>query len=131
MMHLQVMQPTEILVDNQAVTKLTAEGEGGSFCLLPQHVDLVVALVPGILAFELASGEEVWLAIDEGLLVKQGTTVRVSVRHAVPGDRLELLQQAVQDQFRHLDKHEQQARSTLARLETSFVRELIDLGGTP
>lgn len=129
MMHLQVMQPTEILVDDQAVVKLTAEAETGSFCLLPQHVDWVVALVPGILAFELASGAEVWLAIDEGLLVKQGTTVRVSVRHGVQGDRLDLLQQAVQEQFRHLDEHEQQARSTLARLETSFVRELIDLGG--
>jgi F-type H+-transporting ATPase subunit epsilon len=130
MMQLQVMQPTEILVD-QAVTKVTAEGKTGSLCLLPQHVDLVVALVPSILTFELDTEEEVWLAIDEGLLVKQGAIVRVAVRNAVRGDRLEVLQQAVQEQFRHLDDHEQQARSTLARLETSFVRELIDMSSTP
>lgn len=128
MMHLQVMQPTEILID-QAVAKITAEGQDGGFCLLPQHVDLVAALVPGILAFELEDGEEVLLAIDDGILVKQGASVRVSVRHAVRGDDLEALQQAVQQQFRHLDEREQQARSTLAHLETSFIRELIDLGG--
>jgi F-type H+-transporting ATPase subunit epsilon len=128
MMHLQVMQPTEILVD-QAVAKITAEDQDGSFCLLPQHGDCVAALVPGILAFELESGDEVLLAIDDGILVKQGTSVRVSVRNAVRGDNLNTLQQAVQQTFRHLDEREQQARSTLARLETSFIRELIDLGG--
>jgi F-type H+-transporting ATPase subunit epsilon len=129
-MHLQVMRPTEILID-QAVAKITAEGESGSFGLLPQHGDLVVALVPGILAFELETGEEVWLAIDDGILVKQGNCVRVSVRNAVRGEHLETLQQAIQQQFHQLDEREHQARRTLARLETSFVRELIDLGGDP
>lgn len=128
-MHLQVMQPTEILID-QAIAKITAEGLDGGFCLLPQHGDLVTALVPGILAFELESGEEVLLAIDDGILVKQGASVRVSVRNAVRGDHLEALQQAVQQQFHHLEEREQQARHTLARLETSFIRELIDLGGS-
>lgn len=130
MMHLHVMQPTEVLV-NQPVAKVVAEGREGSFCLLPQHVDLVVALVPGILTFALDTGEEVFLAIDDGILVKQGATVWVSVRNAVRGNHLETLRQKVQQQFHHLDDREQQARQMLARLETSFVRELIDLGGHP
>jgi F-type H+-transporting ATPase subunit epsilon len=129
-MHLHVMQPTEVLV-NQPVAKVVAEGREGSFCLLPQHVDLVVALVPGILTFALDTGEEVFLAIDDGILVKQGATVWVSVRNAVRGNHLETLRQKVQQQFHHLDDREQQARQMLARLETSFVRELIDLGGHP
>jgi len=128
MMHLQVMQPTEVLV-NQRVAKVTAEGSNGSFCLLPQHVDWIAALVPGILCFESDTGEEVFLAIDEGILVKQGAEVWVSVRNAVRGENLETLQEAVQQQFRTLDEREQQARTVLARLETSFVREFIELGG--
>lgn len=129
MMHLKVMQPTNGLIDEQ-VTKVTAEGEEGSFCLLPQHVDWVAALVPGILSFELETGEEIFLAIDEGILVKQGATVWVSVRSAVRGVDLETLHQTVQQQFRQLDEQERQARSTLARLETSFVREFMELGGS-
>jgi F-type H+-transporting ATPase subunit epsilon len=70
------------------------------------------------------------LAIDEGILVKQGTMVWVSVRNAVRGVDLETLQQTVQQQFRQLDDREQRARSTLARLETSFVREFMELGGS-
>lgn len=129
MMHLKVMQPTNVVIDEQ-VTKVTAEGEGGSFCLLPQHVDWIAALVPGILSFESETGEEIFVAIDEGVLVKQGTEVWVSVRNAVPGVNLETLQQTVQQQFRQLDEQEQRTRSTLARLETSFVREFMELGGT-
>ncbi len=129
MMQLKVMQPTNVLIDER-VTKVTAEGEQGAFCLLPQHVDWVAALVPGILSFESETGEEIFLAIDEGILVKQGTMVWVSVRSAVRGVDLETLHQTVQQQFRQLDEQERQARSTLARLETSFVREFMELGGS-
>lgn len=128
MMHLKLVLPTETLL-HQVVTKVTAEGGNGSFCLLPQHIDLVATLVPGILSFELETGEEVFLAIDEGILVKQGAKVWVSVRNAVRGDNLETLQQAVKQQFCRLDEREQRARSMLARLETSFVREFMELGG--
>lgn len=128
-MNLKVMQPTDMVID-QRVTQVTAEGEGGSFCLLPQHVDWIAALVPGILVFESEAGEEIFVAIDEGILVKQGEMVWISVRNAVPGVDLETLQQTVQQQFRQLDEQEQRARSTLARLETSFVREFIELGGS-
>lgn len=129
MMHLKVMRPTEVLV-NQAVTKVTAEGSNGSFCLLPQHVDWISPLLAGILWFETETGEEIFLAIDEGILVKQGSQVWVSVRNAVRGNNLETLQQAVQQQFHHLDEREQRARSMLARLETSFVREFYETGRT-
>jgi F-type H+-transporting ATPase subunit epsilon len=128
MMHLQVMQPTDVLV-NQSVAKVTAEGSNGSFCLLPQHVDWIAALVPGILFFESETGEEIFLAIDEGILVKQGTEVWISVRNAVRGKNLETLQETVQQQFRTLDEREKQARSVLARLETSFIRDFMEQGG--
>lgn len=129
MMHLKLILPTEVMV-NQTVSKITAEGSNGFFCLLPQHIDWISNLVPGVLSFESETGEEVFLAIDEGILIKQKEQVLVSVRNAVRGDNLETLQQEVQQQFRHLDEREQQARNLLARLETSFVREFMELGGS-
>jgi F-type H+-transporting ATPase subunit epsilon len=45
------------------VTKIIAEAEHGVFCLLPQHIDFVAALVPAILSFEAETGEEVFVAI--------------------------------------------------------------------
>jgi F-type H+-transporting ATPase subunit epsilon len=122
-----VVLPTGALIV-QEVTKITAEAENGSFCLLPHHIDFVAALVPGLLSFETDSGEEEFLAIDEGMLVKCGAEVMVSTRNAVRGVVLGELKQAVEQQFRVLDERENQARSVLAKLEADLVSRFVRLG---
>jgi F-type H+-transporting ATPase subunit epsilon len=126
-MKLKVVLPTGTLIE-QEVTKITAEAENGSFCLLPHHIDFVSALVPGLLSFENERGEEEFLAIDEGVLVKCGAEVRVSSRNAVRGAALGELKRAVEQQFRVLDERENQARSVLAKLEADLVSRFVRLG---
>lgn len=130
-MKLKVLLPTEVLLD-QAIAKVTAEAENGAFCLLPQHIDFVTALVPGILSFEAAeTGEEVFLAVDEGILLKCGAEVLVSTRAAVCGTDLDTLQQTVETEYRILDEEQKKARSALARLEAAFVRQFVSEGERP
>lgn len=126
-MKLSVLLPTGMLVD-QEVTKVTAEAENGSFCLLPRHIDFVAALVPGLLSFENEAGEEEFLAVDEGILVKCGPEVMVSTRNAVRGVPLGQLRRAVEKRFRVLDDRELQAREVLARLEADLVVKFIRMG---
>jgi F-type H+-transporting ATPase subunit epsilon len=126
-MKLTVILPTGVLVD-QKVTKVTAEAENGSFCLLPRHIDFLAALVPGLLAFENEAGDEEFLAIDEGVLVKCGAEVMVSTRNAVCGVPLGQLREAVKKQFRVLDEREQQARTVLTKLEADLVGRFIRMG---
>ena len=126
-MKLKVLLPNEVMVDRR-VTKVIAEAENGSFCLLPRHIDFVAALVPGILSFESSSGEEVFLAVDEGILVKCGAEVLVSTRNAVRGADLETLKQTVEKQFRVLDEREKLTRSALAKFEASIMRHFKELG---
>jgi len=126
-MKLTVLLPTGVLVD-QEVTKVTAEAENGSFCLLPRHIDFLSALVPGLLSFETAAGEEEFLAVDEGILVKCGAQVMVSTRNAVRGAPLGQLRQAVMERFRVLDERERQAREVLAKLEADLVARFVRMG---
>ncbi|HLB71203.1 MAG TPA: F0F1 ATP synthase subunit epsilon [Candidatus Methanoperedens sp.] len=123
-MRLKVLLPTAILVD-QEVAKVIAEAENGSFCILPRHIDFVAALVPGILSFE--SGEEEFLAVDEGVLVKWGQDVMVSTRNAVRSKNLGLLKRTVKEEFRILDEREKKSRSILAKLEADFARRFLEL----
>ncbi|MRR08239.1 MAG: F0F1 ATP synthase subunit epsilon, partial [Deltaproteobacteria bacterium] len=104
------------------------EAENGSFCLLPRHIDFLAALVPGLLSFENQAGDEEFLAIDEGVLVKCGAEVMVSTRNAVRGVPLGQLREAVEKQFRVLDEREQQARTVLTKLEADLVGRFIRLG---
>jgi len=125
-MKLKVLLPTHILVDEE-VTKVIAEAENGSFCLLPRHIDFAPPLVPGLFSFVTAQGVEQFLAVDEGVLIKCGGEVLVSTRNAVIGPDLGMLKQTIQKRFVELDDREKISRSALAKLEANFVRRFMEL----
>lgn len=124
-MNLKVLIPTGILLDDE-VSKITAQAENGSFTLLPRHIDFVTSLVQGILSYY-SEGEEKFLAVNEGILVKCGPEVTVSTRNAIRGDKLGELKQAVRDKFQVQDEQEKKARSALARLESDFIRRFMEI----
>ena len=126
-MTLKVLLPTEVLIEEK-VTKVNAEAENGHFGILPHHIDFVAALVPGILSFETEeTKEEVFLAVNEGILVKCDREVLVSTRNAIQGEDLENLKQTVTEQFEVLDEKEKLTRSALAQFEANMVRRFQDL----
>jgi F-type H+-transporting ATPase subunit epsilon len=126
-MKLKILLPTEVYLEED-VKKVAAEAENGSFCLLPNHIDFVSALVPGLLFYKSEAGEEVFIAIDEGILVKCNGEVLVSTGRAIRGADLETLHQTVEKEFQRLDEREKQSRSALAKLEAGFVRGVYQMG---
>jgi F-type H+-transporting ATPase subunit epsilon len=122
LMHLKVLLPFQIFAERTGVSRIVAETREGSFGLLPHRLDCVAALVPGILIYETGSDGEVLMAVDEGVLVKAGQDVLVSVRRAIGGTDLGQLRDAVEKEFLTLDEHEQNVRSVTAKLESGFLR---------
>jgi len=129
-MRLRVLLPTKVLLD-EPVRKVVAEAENGSFGLLPRHVDFVAPLVPGLLSFEAEDGAERFLAVDQGILVKNGSEVSVSTRRAVCGGDLGQLRETIEHEFLSLEDREKLTRSALARLESDIVRRFMELGRLP
>jgi len=121
-MNLKVLLPFQIYAEQPGVSRIVAETQEGSFGLLPQRLDCVATLVPGILTYENETGGEVFVAVDEGVLVKTGADVLVSVRRAMSGSDLGQLREAVEKEFLTLDENEQSARTVMAKLETGFLR---------
>lgn len=124
-MLLKILLPFRIFAEKAGVLRIVAETRGGSVGLLPRRRDCVAALVPGILIFERAGEGEAFVAVDEGILVKKGPEVLVSVRNAIGGDDLGLLREAVDREFRHLDEQERSVRQVLAKMESVFIRRLM------
>ncbi len=121
-MRLKVLLPFQVFADDDGVSRIVAESRGGSFGLLPHRLDCVAALVPGILIYETPADGEVCLAVDEGILVKTGANVLVSVRRALRGAGLALLREAVAQQFLQEDARARSLRSAMATVETGFLR---------
>ncbi|MEO7938348.1 F0F1 ATP synthase subunit epsilon [Polaromonas sp.] len=120
-MRLEIYLPFRIFADETGVSRIVAETREGSFGLLPRRRDCVAALVPGILTYESEAGGEVFVAVDEGVLVKIGNHVHVAVRRASCGTDLGGLRDAVLRDYLTLDELEQGARAAALALESGFV----------
>jgi len=122
LMKLKILLPFQIFAEKTGVARIVAETREGSFGLLPHRLDCVAALVPGILIYETEADGEVLVAVDEGVLVKTGPDVLVSVRRALVGMDLGQLRDAVEKEFLTLDEHEQSVRLAEAKVESGFLR---------
>jgi F-type H+-transporting ATPase subunit epsilon len=126
-MQLKILIPFQIFAEKTGVMRIITETHEGSFGLLPHRLDCVAAIVPGILTYQTEEGGEVFVAVDEGVLVKTGPDVLVSVRRAVGGTDLHQLRDAVKQEFLNLNEQEQNVRSVTAKLETGLLRRLATL----
>ena len=124
LMNLKVLLPFSIFAEKTGVSRIVAETCKGSFGLLARRLDCVAALVPGILIYENEAEGEVYIAIDEGVLVKTGLDVLISVRNAIGGTDLGQLREAVEREFLNLNEREQSVRSVMAKMESDFIGRL-------
>ncbi len=127
LMQLKILLPSRVFGEIGDVTRIIAEARGGSFGILPHRLDCVAALAPGILTYATEAKGDVYVAVDEGVLVKIGAEVLVSVRYAVGGTDLGQLRQAVEREFLSFDDREKSVRAAVAKLEGGLIRRFAEL----
>lgn len=125
-MKLAIYLPSQIFLE-ETVVKVTAEDLAGSFGILPRHIDMATALVPGILAYATPAGEEIFVAVNGGILVKQADCVSVATRMALRG-ALGELRKTIETTVRDMDERERKTRAAVARLEADIVRRFMEFG---
>lgn len=123
-MQLKIMLPFRVFLDNVDVNRVIVDTNKGSYGFLPRRLDCVAALVPGILTYETKGGTVHYVAVDEGILIKAGGEIQVSVRNAIGGADLGKLRQSIEQEFRNLDEKERFARKAVAKLESEFIQNI-------
>lgn len=126
LMNLKILLPFQVFAEKKGVSRIVAETREGSFGLLPHRLDCVAALEPGIFIYETEAEGEVYVAVDEGILIKAGKDVLVSVRSAIVGTDLSQLREAVEREFLTLDESEKKMRSVMTKLEIGLMRRLAE-----
>jgi F-type H+-transporting ATPase subunit epsilon len=125
-MNLKILLPNRIFAEKADVLRIVAETREGSFGLLPHRLDCAAAIAPGILSYETRDDGTVYVAVDEGVLVKAGDEVLVSVRHAIGGTDLGQLHDAVKRQFLAIDEQERSVRAAVEKMEGSLVSRVAE-----
>ena len=123
-MTLKILLPFRVFSESADVSCVIAETLEGSFGFLPNRLDCVAALAPGILTYQSGGAGEVILAVDEGVLVKVGSEILVSVRNAIEGKDLSALREVIDRQFLDVDQEERRVRDVMAKLESGFIHRL-------
>lgn len=125
-MNLKVLLPFGVFAEKTGAVRIVAETHEGSFGLLPHRRDCAAALAPGILIYETKAEGEIYIAVDEGVLVKTGLNVFVSVRNAIGGKDLGELRHLVEQEFLNRNEREQSVRSVMVKMESSFISRLAE-----
>ena len=125
-MNLKVLLPYRVFLEKQGVTRIVVRTIHGSLGLLPRRLDCAAALAPGVLTYETEAEGEVYLAVDEGVLVKARADVLISVRNAIGGADLDRLHEAVRREFLDVDEQERSVRQVLAKMESGFIRRFME-----
>jgi len=125
-MMLLLSVPAGILLETR-VTRMSGESDRGSFTLLPRHADGAMLLRPGLLSYVGEDGAEVFVAVDEGILVKVDRDVRVACERAVAAGNLENARSALVRYLHERSEHERKSKSVLMALEADVLRRLGEL----
>lgn len=120
-MELRIFLPFKVFAEIKNVVRIVAETGEGSFGMLPQRLDCVAALSAGIFTYKTKTDGVHYIAIDEGIMVKAGLVVLVSVRNAFGGADLGKLRELVESEFIHQEQQEKEVRSVVAKLEGGFM----------
>jgi len=123
-MNLKILLPFQIFAEKTGISSIVAETSDGSLGLLPHRLDCVAVLNPGILVYISETEGEVFLAIDEGVLVKIGMNVLISVRNAISGKNLAQLREAVEREFMNQNLQEQNVSSVMSVIEIDFINRI-------
>lgn len=126
LMRLRVLLPHKIFVEQEAVSRMVVRTTVGSVGILPRRLDCMAAVVPGLFVYEVSGEGETCLAVDEGILVKTGRSVLLSVRHAIGGVDLGSLRAAVENEFLQLNEQQRDLRQTLTKMETQLARRFLE-----
>jgi F-type H+-transporting ATPase subunit epsilon len=122
LMTLKILLPFKVFAEVKNVRSVIADTNAGSYGFLPQRLDCVAILVPGIFSYETDTIH--YLAVDEGILIKTGPQVLISVRNAIGGADLGKLGDAVKNEFLKIDESEKDVSYLASKLESGLMNRL-------
>ncbi len=124
MIELLVSTPLERVLDARNVRLVEAEDATGRFGILPGHADFLTVLAVSVLSWRDDEGTH-HLAVRGGVLrVTDGRRVEIATRQAVGEETLEALGERVLETLKAEVEEEAEARTLMAHLELSLVRNL-------
>ena len=124
-MHIQVVTPEKVLLDEEA-DEVTIPTTSGEITVLPHHIPLVSQIAPGIMIIK-KHGREEDMVIQGGFIQITDTVVRVLADYAVSGNDVSVAQ--AEEAKRRAEKamREKTSEKEVLMAETELQRAILEL----
>ena len=126
LMNLKILLPFQVFAEKTGVSRIVAETRSRLIWFLAAPTRLHCGARGRDSRLRDRRRRASYVAVDEGVLVKTGLDVLVSVRNAIGGRDLGQLREVVEQEFLTLDEREQSVRSAMAKMESGFIRRLAE-----
>lgn len=119
-MKLEILLPNKIFYQ-QETEKIQAEGKEGYFILLPHHIDYISLLEPSIITTYFKE-KRYYIAVDGGILIKDGDLVSVSTKNAEATENFEKLHEKIKETFQTEEEAKRKIHQAFNYLENKFLQ---------
>ncbi len=124
-MTIAIYLPHQLLLKVENVLYLSFETATGSYGFFPHRLDCVSALIPSILTYK-TDLEEVYVAVDEGILIKADTQITISTRNGFSSSDLGQLQALVEETYLQQNEKESRVKKVIDKLESEFLKRYVE-----
>ncbi|MDR2777916.1 MAG: hypothetical protein LBB13_00200 [Rickettsiales bacterium] len=124
-LNLRIYTPQKLFLEEKIVKMHISETEV-NYTILPRHIDYLSSFNRSTVNFEKTNGEKVYLWLNQGILVKCGREIQISVFSAISGGDSEPdLRKAMenfQKNFKNLVESGKKFKSTLRNIESRIIK---------
>ncbi|MDR1494762.1 MAG: hypothetical protein LBI29_01855 [Rickettsiales bacterium] len=83
-LNLRIYTPQKLFLE-ETIIKIKVSEKGCNYTILPRHIDYLSSFSRSTISFRKLSGEEIFVWLNQGILVKCGREIQISVFSAVNG----------------------------------------------
>ncbi|GMO57247.1 MAG: hypothetical protein Ta2D_02960 [Rickettsiales bacterium] len=114
-MEFEIFTPTELIVKTKT-SKIYFEDKAGALTLCPNHADYITTFESNILSYINEDNKKLFVALNNGVLVKYGKMVRITSYSVIEADTLEDLQRKMK-LLSQKEKDEEKIDNNLKQLD--------------
>jgi F-type H+-transporting ATPase subunit epsilon len=123
-LNLRIYTPQKLFLE-ETITKLKVSEKGCNYTILPRHIDYLSSFSRSTINFRKLSGEEGYVWLNQGILVKCGREIQISVFSAINGgssvENLKLMMDNNMKNFRTLIESTKKFKLTLKNIEDKVI----------
>lgn len=124
-MHIQVVTPEKVLLDDEA-DEVIIPTTSGEITLLPHHIPLVSQIAPGIMIIK-KHGREEDMVIQGGFIQVTDSIVRILADYAVAGKDISVTQAEEAKKRAEKAMREKTSEKEVLMAETELQRAILEL----